>query len=87
MILNTTEMHIQLVKMLQKSAERSALCHFCECIHIFRETLVAIAVCSKMEHTELRSNSPQENIFPKCLVTAGRLVPDQRLSLEHPQKP
>ena len=43
MLFKTTEVNIQLMKMLQKRAERSAFCHLGESVHILREALSSIA--------------------------------------------
>ena len=43
MLFKTTEVNIQLMKMLQKRAERSAFCHLGESVHILREAFAAIA--------------------------------------------
>ena len=43
MLFKTTEVNIQLMKMLQKRAEGSAFCHLGESVHILREAFAAIA--------------------------------------------
>ena len=43
MLLETSEVHIELIQMLKKRTERSACGHLCESIHILREALATIA--------------------------------------------
>ena len=44
MLFKPTEMHIQLVQMLQEGAEGGASGHLGEGVHILREALAAVAV-------------------------------------------
>ena len=44
MLLHPSEMHIQLVEMLQQRSERRALGHLSEGVHVLGEALAAIAV-------------------------------------------
>lgn len=43
MLLKSTEVNVELVKMLKESTERCALSHLSECVDILRETLATIA--------------------------------------------
>ena len=43
MLLHPTEMHVELMEMLQQRSERRALRHLGEGIHVLGETLAAIA--------------------------------------------
>ena len=53
--LDPTEMHIQLVKMLQKRSERRALRHLGEGVHILWEALATIAVLAiRTRHVGVR---------------------------------
>ena len=40
--LDTTEMNVQFVEVLQEYSEGCSFGHFCKCVHVFRETFSAI---------------------------------------------